>query len=76
MKRNILFINLLINLPSSSRRIFLHSSVTMPASLLLHEEKSTREPDEILIKKKSKQLRFLNFRKYSEYLGKKQINES
>ena len=27
------------------------SSVTMPASLLLHEEKSTQKHDEILIKK-------------------------
>ncbi len=47
MKEKILF----INLPPSFRRIFLHSSVTMPALLPLHEEKSARKPDEILIKK-------------------------
>ncbi len=47
MKNFILF----VNLPPSFRRIFLHSSVTMPASLPLREEKSARKYDEILTKK-------------------------
>ena len=62
IKPEILFINLpssfwLVlfvsrgNSPIFNWRIFLHSSVTMPASLLLHEEKSTQKPDETLIKK-------------------------
>ncbi len=57
---------LFINLPPSLARHFsflrkladfqfwhisLHSSVTMPASFLLHEEKSAQKYDEILIKK-------------------------
>ena len=51
---------LFINLPPSFWRFF-HSSVTMLASLLLHEGKSTQKPDEILIKKKSKQLLLVFF---------------
>ncbi|MDE6560797.1 MAG: hypothetical protein K2K75_05415, partial [Muribaculaceae bacterium] len=47
MKESILF----IKLPPSLRHLPLHSSVTMPASLLLHEAKSARKADEILIKK-------------------------